>query len=80
MPFFTNSLPPLLSLNKLFQSAHDNKDKCRVSGEDERSSASVTGGRGGGGEGKLVFCAQSTSAVVSGRYTFYHHILLFKSV
>ena len=52
MPFFTNSLPPLLSLNKLFQSAHDNKDKCRVSGEDERSSASVTGGKGGGGEGK----------------------------
>ena len=29
---------------------------------------------------KLVFYAQSTSAVISGRYTFYRHILLFKSV
>ena len=28
----------------------------------------------------LVFYAQSTSAVISRRYTFCHHILLFKSV
>ena len=28
---------------------------------------------------KLVFYAQSTSAVISGRYTFCHHILPFKS-
>ena len=29
---------------------------------------------------KLVFYAQSTSVVISGWYTFCHHILLFKSV